>query len=64
MENEVEVGRPPGIKHGTTMNFPFAVQTGPMPLAADQTFEWVLTVGDKKWHAPFTTRPLQQQATT
>lgn len=60
MENEIEVGRPPGVKPGAFINVPFAVNLGPMPLAPDKTFEWVLAVQDKKWRLPFATRPLQQ----
>lgn len=60
MEQEVEVGRPPGTKPGADINVPFAINLTPMPLAPDRTFVWVLAVGDRKWRAPFTTRPLPQ----
>ncbi|MGA7355085.1 MAG: hypothetical protein WA431_05060 [Candidatus Cybelea sp.] len=58
MESEIEVGRPSGTKPGSDINVPFAVNIAPMPLPPDGTFVWVLTVGDRKWRAPFTTRPL------
>jgi hypothetical protein len=60
MEQEVEVGRPPGTKPGADINVPFAINLTPMPLAPDRTFVWVLAVGDRKWRVPFTTRPLSQ----
>lgn len=62
MENELEVGRPAGIKHGSSINVPFAVNVGPMPLPPDTTFVWVLKVEDQSWHVSFATRPLQPQA--
>jgi hypothetical protein len=58
MENELEVGRPPGIKQGSAINVPFAVSFGPMPLRADSTFEWRLKVSGKEWRVSFATRPL------
>ena len=63
MQNEIEVGRPPGIKPGSSINAPFTVLTGPMPLAADATYEWVLKVNDRDWRVSFATRPLQQPQT-
>lgn len=60
MEQEVEVGRPAGTKPGADINVPFAINLTPMPLPADRTFVWVLTVGERKWRVPFTTRPLPQ----
>ena len=57
MENEIEVGRPPGIKPGSSINVPFAVNITPLPLGANQTFVWVLRVGDREWRASFATRP-------
>ena len=61
MENEIEVGRPPGTKPGSEINVPFAVNITPMPLEPDHTFVWVLKVGDREWRAPFATRSLQQR---
>jgi hypothetical protein len=61
MENEIEVGRPPGTKPGAAINVPFAMMISPMPLAPDRTFVWVLKVGEREWRAAFATRPLEQQ---
>lgn len=60
---EFEVGRPPGIKQGSPINMPWAVQLGPMPLPPDESFEWKLTIDEKskpEWRVAFATRPLQQ----
>ena len=62
MENEIEVGRPPGIRQGSAINVPFAVNVGPMPLPAGTTFEWVLRIDPKEWRTAFATRPLEPQA--
>jgi len=62
MEQEIEVGRPPGTKPGSSINAPFAMMISPMPLGPDRSFVWVLRAGDREWRAPFTTRPLQPQA--
>jgi hypothetical protein len=60
MEQEIEVGRPPGTKPGAAINAPFAMMISPMPLGPDRTFVWVLRVADREWRASFATRPLQQ----
>lgn len=62
IENEIEVGRPPGVKPGSAMNVPFAVNIAPMPLPPDRTYVWVLKIGDREWRAPFATRPQPQQS--
>lgn len=59
VENEIEVGRPPGTKPGADINVPFAINITPMPLAADKTYVWVLKVGEREWRCAFTTRPMQ-----
>jgi len=60
-ESQMEVGRPAGVKPGASINVPFAVNIGPLQLAPDATFVWVLKVGDQEWRVSFATRPLQQQ---
>jgi hypothetical protein len=59
IENQIEVGRPPGVKPGSSINVPFAVNIAPLPLPADQTFAWVLRVGDREWRASFATQALE-----
>ena len=55
---EFEVGRPPGLKPGTPLDFPVAVNSTPLPLEAGR-YEWRLTIdGESRefWTAPFTVR--------
>ena len=61
VENEIEVGRPPGVKPGAPINVPFAINITPLQLPPDATFVWVLKVRDQEWRVPFATRPSQQQ---
>lgn len=59
-EADFEVGRPPGLKPGTPIDFPFAVNMGPIPLAPDTRHTWKLSIdghGEDDWHVAFTTRP-------
>jgi hypothetical protein len=53
-----EVGRPPGLKPGTYLDFPVAVNSAPLPLDPG-TYEWRLTIdgqSDPSWRLPFTVR--------
>ncbi len=55
---EFEVGRPAGVKPGTPLDLPLAVNAGPMPLEPG-VYEWRLTIdgiGDEDWRLPFTVR--------
>jgi hypothetical protein len=50
-----------GIKPGTPIDCPFALNYPPIPLAAGARFEWRLTVNgesDEAWRLAFSTRPL------
>ncbi len=53
---EFEVGRPPGLKPGTPLDFPVAMNSTPLPLEPGR-YEWRLTI-DKEdrqdWSLPFT----------
>jgi hypothetical protein len=54
-----EVGRPPGLKPGTPLDFPVAVNSGPLPIPAGGRYEWRLTIdgrSEEDWRLPFTTR--------
>jgi hypothetical protein len=55
---EFEVGRPPGLKPGTPLDFPVAMNSTPLPLEPGR-YEWRLTI-DKEdrqdWSLPFTVR--------
>ncbi len=55
---EFEVGRPPGLKPGTPLDFPVAVNSTPLPLEPGR-YEWRLTIDDRSqefWTLPFTVR--------
>ena len=63
LEGNFEVGRPPGVRPGTPIPFPFAFQSGPVPLPAGSHFEWRLMVDGathEDWRLAFATRPEAQ----
>ena len=41
---EFEVGRPAGIKPGTPLELPLAVNSGPLPLEPGGRYEWRLSI--------------------
>jgi hypothetical protein len=60
LEGDVEVGRPPGIRPGTGLGVPIAINLGPLPLEPDSVYAWRLMIGDQtddNWRLPFSTRP-------
>lgn len=60
MGTDFEVGRPPGLKPGTALDFVFAVNIGPLPLAPDGRYVWQLSIdgqGNADWQLAFSTRP-------
>jgi hypothetical protein len=55
---QFEVGRPIGLKPGTPLDFPVAVNSTPLPLEPGR-YEWRLTIDGKSredWTLPFTVR--------
>ena len=53
-----EVGRPPGLKPGTYLDFPVAVNSAPLSLEPG-LYVWRLTIDDEAdpdWRLPFTVR--------
>ena len=59
---EFEVGRPPGLKPGTPLDFPVAVNSTPLPLEPGR-YEWRLTIDGasrEDWTLPFTVRSEEQ----
>lgn len=59
---EFEVGRPAGVKPGTPLDLPLAINAGPVPLEPG-VYEWRLTIdglGDDDWRLPFTVREDEQ----
>jgi Family of unknown function (DUF6941) len=62
---EFEVGRPAGLKPGTALEFPLAVNSGPLPLEPGRRYEWRLSVDgstDDDWRLPFTVRLTADEA--
>lgn len=60
LEADFEVGRPPGIKRGTPIAVPLAINMGPQPLAPDSRYEWRLSINgesNENWRVAFSTRP-------
>lgn len=55
-EAEMEVGRPAGLPHGSSIDASFALNVGSLPLQPGR-YEWRLLIGgDDKVQAPFTVR--------
>ena len=53
-----EVGRPAGLKPGTPLDFPVAINSGPLLLEPGR-YEWRLTIDDEAdddWRLPFSVR--------
>jgi Family of unknown function (DUF6941) len=60
VESILEVGRPPGMKPGTPLAVPFAVNFGPIPLEAGVHYVWRLSIdghSEEDWNLTFSTRP-------
>ena len=60
VEAQFEVGRPVGVKRGSPLNVPLAVNLGPQPLPPNQRFEWRMSINGETaedWRAAFSTRP-------
>ena len=56
---DFEVGRPPGLKPGTPIDVPLAMNFAPFPLSGGARFEWRLTIDghhETDWAVAFTTR--------
>ncbi|MFI5361272.1 MAG: DUF6941 family protein [Elusimicrobiota bacterium] len=63
ISGDFEVGRPPGIIPGSSIEVPFAFNIGPIPLQPDRRYVWKLTIDDKgsdDWQVVFSTRPAGQ----
>jgi hypothetical protein len=60
VEGGFEVGRPPGLKPGTPIDVPLAINFGPIPLEPGARYEFRLEIdgaGDEDWRLAFSTRP-------
>jgi hypothetical protein len=59
IEGEFEAGRPPGMKPGTPLDVPIAINLPGPPVEPGGRFEWRLTVNgeaEADWRLPFSTR--------
>jgi hypothetical protein len=60
-----EVGRPAGVKPGTPLGVPFAMNFGPIPLEPGCRYVWRLSIDghhEEDWRLAFSTRPKPPQA--
>jgi hypothetical protein len=60
LEGGFEVGRPPGLKPGTPIDVPLAINFGPIPLDPGGRYEFRLAIdgeSDEDWRLAFSTRP-------
>lgn len=55
-EGDLEVGRPPGVPHGTDIDAAMALNMAPIPLIPGRGYVWRLEingVSDENWQRPF-----------
>ncbi len=58
---EFEVGRPAGVKPGTPIDLPLAINLSALPLEPDGRYVWKLWIDgrtDEDWQLAFSTRPV------
>jgi hypothetical protein len=59
---EFEVGRPSGLRAGTSLDVTVAINIGPLPLRPNTGYVWRCTIDGQTrddWRVTFTTRPAQ-----
>ncbi len=64
---EFEVGRPAGIKPGTPLELPLAVNSGPLQLEPGRRYEWRLSIdgeSDEDWRLAFGVRVVDEAPKT
>lgn len=57
---EFEVGRPAGVRPGTPIDLPLAINLGPLPIPPGGRYVWRLFIDDdtdEDWQLAFSTRP-------
>lgn len=67
IDTDLEVGRPPGLRPGTPLDVPLALNLPPLPLPAGGRFTWELTLdGESRadWRLSFSTRAAPRAAET
>jgi hypothetical protein len=63
-QGELEVGRPPGLKPGTPIGIPLAINLAPLQLEPSSRYEWRLSIHgqtDENWRVTFSTRSAEEQ---
>ncbi|HXH09370.1 MAG TPA: hypothetical protein VNP04_06360 [Alphaproteobacteria bacterium] len=58
-----EVGRPPGLRVGTPLDVPLAINLGPLPLQPGHRYVWRCSVNGQSepdWQVSFSTRPTER----
>jgi hypothetical protein len=63
IEGEFEAGRPPGLKPGTPLDVPIAINLPGPPVPPGGRYEWRLTVNgahEADWRLPFSTRAQEE----
>lgn len=61
IEADLEVERPPDMLPGVSLDVPFAVNLGPLPLPPGYRFQWQLEIDgqtQEDWVLPFSTRAM------
>jgi hypothetical protein len=62
---EFEVGRPAGLRAGTPLDVPLAINLGPLPLQPDRRYVWRCSIdgeSEENWQVSFLTRPARGSA--
>lgn len=63
VSGEFEVGRPPGLKPGTSLDVVLAINIGPLPLQPNTRYVWRCSIDGgsaEDWQLTFTTRPARK----
>lgn len=64
LDLDIEVGRPPGVAHGTPLDATVAFGIPPLPLERGGRYQWRLTIDDdtkSHWSASFSVRTEPKQ---
>lgn len=59
VQAKFEVGRPPGLQPGSSIDLPIAINIPPLQLEPGRRFSWELSIDDEKredWYLSFATR--------
>lgn len=62
---DFEVGRPAGLRVGTPLDVPLAINLGPLPLQAGSRYVWNCSINghsEPNWRVSFFVRPSEQRA--